>query len=114
MLTELRKAVTTAPDKDAADVTGIMIDEVSATLAIAQGARAKRCRRCRAPPPANTPAQANRAPVSRQASGRTLRGGAGGLGQPQQAVTEFQQGAATPPTPSHGAAGALLRSKGLW
>ncbi|MFN7982765.1 MAG: hypothetical protein U0Q11_12970 [Vicinamibacterales bacterium] len=92
VLTELRKAVTTAPDKDAADVTGIMIDEVSATLAIAQGRQGEAlstlsraaAREYARPKPIARPYPAKPA-------GELYAEALSGLGQPQQAVTEFRK-----------------------
>ena len=92
VLTELRKAVTTAPDKDAADVTGIMIDEVSATLAIAQGRQGEAlstlsraaAREYARPKPIARPYPAKPA-------GELYAEALAGLGQPQQAVTEFRK-----------------------
>ena len=92
VLAELRKAVSTAPDKDAADVTAIMIDEVSATLAIAQGRQGEALSLLSK---AAAREYARPKPIARpyppKPAGELYAEALAGLGQPQTAMAEFRK-----------------------
>lgn len=92
VLTELRKAVRTAPDADVADVTSIMIDEVAAILAIAQGRQTEGLSMLSR---AATREYGRRKPIARpyppKPAGELYAEALAGLGQPGTAVTEFRK-----------------------
>ncbi len=91
-LAELRKASTTLPDRDAADVTSIMAEEVSALLAIARGrqadglatlARATAREAARPKPIAR--------PYPPKPAGELYAEALAGLGQPAAAIAEYRK-----------------------
>ncbi len=92
VVAELRKAMGAAPDRDAAEVAAIMIDEVSALLAIARGHQAEGLSTLAR---AASREYARRKPIARpyppKPAGELYAEALAGLGQPAAAVTEYQK-----------------------
>jgi hypothetical protein len=89
---ELRKAMANAPDRDAAEVAAIMIDEVTALLAIARGRQAEGLLTLSR---AAAREYARRKPIARpyppKPAGELYAEALAGLGQPAAAMVEYQK-----------------------
>lgn len=92
VLGELSKAMTSAPDQDAREVTSIMIDEISAILAIARGRQAEGLGLLAR---ASAREYSRRKPIARpyppKPAGELYAEALTGLGQPKTAMVEFRK-----------------------